>query len=278
MIVAYWRTLGDLGLSSVPSFSDPFARQLLAGWKWDLFLRAADASARRPDAKRKSLRARQYLDAIMLRVAFIDALSESARPPQVVILGAGLDTRAYRLGALRGARIFEVDHPATQVYKRKHAARLAPLAELTYVPVDFTRDSLETALTHAGYETDKPTLWIWEGVVMYLDDAALRGTLGAIRRLSAPDSTLLLHYHEPDPQESARGIRAVRQIALKWLGEPQIGLRTPDTIRTELEHAGFTELEDADVCAQASRVGAPVPDGAPPGVRSRIAVATPAAR
>jgi methyltransferase (TIGR00027 family) len=256
MIVAYWRTLGDLGLTSVPGFSDPAAAKLLDGPLWRLLLRGAAALARDPQ-REAARRVRPYVDGLVLRVAFIDAVIQASGVRQVVILGAGLDTRAWRLPALRGARVFEVDHPATQAYKRAHLARLGPpLAEVRFVPVDFTRDDLASALKGAGHDPGAPSVWAWEGVIMYLGDAALRSTLGAVRRLSPPGSKLIAHYHEREASASAA---LFRTLLLASLGEPQIGIRAQQAMRAEIERAGFRLIEDAGLAEQAARVSAPAP-------------------
>lgn len=271
MMVAFWRSLADLGVTTVPDFHDPKARLLLTGPAWRWMLRRAGAKAADPSGE-FATKIRPWVDGIVLRVAFIDAVVARSGARQVVILGAGLDTRAWRLEALRGARVFEVDHPDTQSYKRAHAARLgAPVTEVRYVPVDFTRHDLTAALKAAGHDAGAPTVWVWEGVVMYLDDAALRATLRAVRALSAPGSTLIAHYHEPESTPSGS---ALRKVMFAWLGEPQIGLRSRDVMRDELGQAGFRVTEDADLAAQAARVGASATTGSATRLRvSRITVA-----
>jgi len=270
MMVAFWRSLADGGATTVPGFSDPAARKLLDGPIWTRMLARAEASAKKSAGDRTKGFV-PWIDSLVMRVAFIDALLREAQPRQVVILGAGLDTRAWRLEALRGARVFEVDHPATQAYKRERAPRLGvPMAEVRYVAIDFVRDELEAKLRASGYEVDVPTVWVWEGVIMYLDDDALRKTLGAIHRLSAPGSRLLAHYHEPEP--TRRGGH-LRKLVFSALGEPQIGLRSAQTMASELTRAGFTIVEDAGLDEQAARVGAVPPSNAPLRV-SRIAVAS----
>jgi methyltransferase (TIGR00027 family) len=254
MAVAFWRSLGDRGATSVPGFSDPFARKLLNGPVAQFMLRRADRALR---GQHSELRAKLAvrLDVVLLRVAFIDAVIADARPRQVVIVGAGLDTRAWRLPALRGVPVFEVDHPATQAYKRERTPLLGPaLADVHFVPVDFTVDDLSRALRDAGHDPNVPTVWVWEGVIMYLDDAALRSTLAAIRASSAPDSTLIAHYHEP---EATQASRSLRNALFQLLGEPQSGVRSRSAMRDELERAGFQVREDAGPPDQAARVGAP---------------------
>lgn len=268
--VAFWRSLGDMGLTRVPGFSDPFARKLLNGRIADTLLRGAQRVLRNAHGQGRAKLA-LGLDVVLLRVSFIDAVVTELQPRQVVIVGAGLDTRAWRLGALRAARVFEVDHPATQAYKRERAPLLGqPLAEVHYVPVDFTVDDLSRSLRAAGHDPNTPTLWIWEGVIMYLGDAALRSTLAAIRRSSASGSTLIAHYHEPEASQTSR---SVRSALFQVLGEPQIGVRTRHTMREELERAGFEIREDVGPVEQAARVGAPT-DVHPRGLISRIAVAS----
>jgi methyltransferase (TIGR00027 family) len=260
MMVAFWRSLADRGVTSIPNFSDPFAQRLIEGRWWRRFFQRA---------LQRGEKFRPWVDGLVLRVVFIDKVIAETRPRQVVILGAGLDTRAWRLESLRGVRLFEVDHPATQGYKRKHAPKLgAPLAELEYVAVDFVRDDLATRLYAAGFAAEVPTLFIWEGVIMYLDDRALRSTLRAIRSLSAPGSRLLAHYHEPHERQGL-----FRQLIFRFIGEPQIGLRTRATMLRELEGAGFSVAEDAGIDEQAARAGASF-SRKPPLQVSRIAVAT----
>ena len=256
MVVAYWRSLADLGITSVPNFSDPQARRLLATPGWRFMNGRAAALARKPESP-LALGIRPWVDGVVLRVAFIDAVIAERGIRQLVILGAGLDTRAWRLPALRGGRVFEVDHPATQAYKRAHVAALGPaLAQVEFVAVDFARDDLARALAAAGHDPSVPTLWVWEGVIMYLDDAALRGTLAVIRELSAAGSTLLAHYHEP---EQTAYVAVARRLMFSWLGEPQVGVRKRQTLRDELVRAGFQVIEDAGLSEQAARVGAQLP-------------------
>lgn len=112
--------------------------------------------------------ARQSLN-MLARTVAIDEAIVAAAAPQLVILGAGLDGRAWRLPALAEATVFEVDHPDTQRDKRARIAALAPAArDIRFVAVDFTRDDLGRALEQAGHDPARPTTWLWEGVVMYL--------------------------------------------------------------------------------------------------------------
>ena len=107
---------------------------------------------------------------------------------QVVVLGAGLDGRAWRLPSLAGADAYEVDHPASQDAKRDRvaAAGLALASKtVTYVPVDFSRDRLDDRLAAAGHRRGEPTIWIREGVVPYLRGDEVAATVAALASLSA---------------------------------------------------------------------------------------------
>jgi len=269
MMVALWRTMADRGVTSVPGFSDPAARAMLTGSFWERALRWLEPVMADPGSE-KAGKFRPWVDMLTLRVAFIDALLNDAAAPQVVILGAGMDTRVWRLPVLQGARVFEVDHPATQAHKLARAAEAGPpLVTPTYVTVDFGRDDLADRLKAAGFDPTVRTAWVWEGVIMYLDDAALRTTLRAVRALSAPGSTLIAHYHEPDPTGTGW---TVRTVLLGWFGEPQIGMRPAAEMEAEVREAGFTLVQDANLEAQAARVGG-VPSTDPRARCSRILLA-----
>lgn len=133
-------------------------------------------------------------NAILVRGRYIDRCIETALQDglrQVVILGAGFDTRALRLPALQaGASVFEVDHPDTQAVKRERIEPHAPPAT-RYVAIDFNRDPLGATLRSSGHDADCPTLFIWEGVSYYLPAATVDRTLAAVRRCSPPGSRIV---------------------------------------------------------------------------------------
>src|SRR5262249_33250070 len=108
------------------------------------------------------------------------ATAVAAGVRQYVVLGAGLDTFAYRNPFVaEGLRVFEVDVPATQAWKRELLARtgIAPPPSLTFVPVDFERQALPEQLRAAGFRADQPTFFSWLGVTMYLTRDAVLSTL-----------------------------------------------------------------------------------------------------
>jgi methyltransferase (TIGR00027 family) len=257
-MVAVWRALADDGFTSARGFSDPVARQLLSpGWhRFYRFMRRMEERAR-PE-KRAMIAAR--LDIMPLRTLAIDAELERAIAAgcrQVVILGAGLDSRAYRLGVLAGCDVFEVDHPNTQGWKRRRAETLPRTARaLHFVSVDFEHEDLVARLAASGHRAAEPTVWVWEGVVMYLTLAALRGSLAAIARSSAPGSTLLLHYHTPNASAELARERRIRNAVLALVREPMIGLRTPEDMRAEVTRAGLVVEHDAGSGEWVERFGA----------------------
>jgi methyltransferase (TIGR00027 family) len=263
-MVALFRALANDGLTTVPGFRDPPVAALLSpGWRF--FYRRMGARLRRAPPERAA-RAIARFDVLAERVAMLDvelteAIDAGAR--QVVILGAGLDTRAYRMEGLRDCAVFEVDHPATQAFKRRKAAALPRFARsLAYVPVDFERGGIDRALVGAGLRSGDASVWVWEGVVMYLTDAALRASLREIAKCAPPGSRLLVNYHLPtvDPQLPEQRIR--RLLLAAWR-ERQIGLRTTEAMHTELRDAGFVVLRDTGAAEWAAHLGAKPPVGHP---------------
>ena len=136
---------------------------------------------------------------MIIRTRFIEErLDHAIRDgvSQVVILGAGFDTRAYRLvELLKAVQVFEVDQPSTQEYKKRRVreAGIEVPPNLTYVAVDFRHDKLGDVLTAAGYDSGRKTFFIWEGVTMYLPEAAVEETLRWVAA-QAPGSTILFDF------------------------------------------------------------------------------------
>lgn len=135
---------------------------------------------------------------IAVRTAFLDgvvsaAIGEGVR--QVVVLGAGYDTRAARL-ARDGVRFFEVDQPGTQADKRARLARLSgyPIEAATYVACDFERQDFATELAAHGFDARAPAVFLWEGVVYYLTELAVRATLRRIAEACHPASRVCFDY------------------------------------------------------------------------------------
>jgi methyltransferase (TIGR00027 family) len=239
--VAHGRALAHLGLSHVTGFHDPTARVFLTAKGKRSLAKTERAVA---DGKRHISveMARVMADMMALRTAAIDAavreaIGNGAR--QLVILGAGYDGRAWRMKELSGVKVFEVDHPATQGDKRAHVGELPPPnGVVSFVPIDFGRESLDSVLERAGHDPLSPTCWIWEGVVMYLTRAVMRTTLAAVARRSAPGSTLIVNYHTVHR-------RLVTRLIFRLIGEPQVSVWSPEEMAADLRSAGFNVHEDS---------------------------------
>lgn len=231
------------GITAPQRFSDPTALVLLS-----------DESRRRVQSQRAGaaphgLRERlrheyQRIQSMMMvaRTVAIDNAIRAVVSDQVVILGAGLDGRAWRMPELRDVSVFEVDHPDSQREKRARVAQLAPVSrDIRFVPVDFEHDALDAALKAAGHDETRTTTWIWEGVVMYLRPRDIEATLAVVQRRSAPGSRLIVAYHVPAL------ILKVVGLFLKRLGEPLRSAFRPEQMRALLASYGFRVIEDRDL-------------------------------
>lgn len=165
---------------------------------------------------------------------------------QYVILGAGLDTFAYRRrDLLARLRVIEVDHPASQTWKRRRLAELGldlP-ANLVFAPVDFERQTLREGLEDAGFDFAAPAVFSWIGVTLYLTIEAIGATLGIIAAC-APGSRIVLTYNQPRSVLQGLGLATETTLAaiVAALGEPMISLFTPDEIERLLRDHGFADI------------------------------------
>lgn len=173
------------------------------------------------------------VDHIALRTAAIDeALSDGYE--QLVLLGAGLDARAYRLRAIANGRVFEVDHPASQKLKLKYAQGLSPRASaIEYVAADFLHDDVDRLLEKAGHDSSKPTAWVIEGVAVYLPARVTSRLLEVVSARSAAGSVLALTYMHASRFAIARRVGGVMLAALgESLGEAFTEEAIAERIRT----------------------------------------------
>lgn len=169
---------------------------------------------------------------------------------QYVLLGAGLDTFAYRNPHPAGAlQVFEVDHPATQAWKRERLdqAGIAIPPNLSFAPLDFHEQSLDQGLGQAGYDPAVPTLFAWLGVTPYLTAEAIRETLGFIAACS-PGSGVVFDYAVSPELLDERG-RMVFGILSDWTakaGEPWQSTFDPAVLGEQLSALGFGQVDDLD--------------------------------
>jgi methyltransferase (TIGR00027 family) len=167
---------------------------------------------------------------------------------QYVILGAGLDSFAYRTARTTDGpdRIFEVDHPGTQDWKREHlaAAGIGEPDRVSYVPMDFERDSLAGRLGQAGFDPARPALVSWLGVTMYLTGAAISQTLAGIGGF-APGTQLITDYMLPPGLRDEAGATYAGLVApaAAERGEPWLTFLAPGGMTALLEGHGFGAVE-----------------------------------
>jgi methyltransferase (TIGR00027 family) len=199
------------------------------------------------------------LDHIEMRTRAIDAAVRegvTAGATQLVVLGAGLDARAWRMPELSGVRVFEVDFPSTQATKRARIGSRRPEAkDVTFVAVDFARDSLQDRLAAAGQDASAQTFWIWEGVTPYLPLSATRATLAAIAARSAPGSRLAVTYATTAATTLGPGLLRVGLLGFRAVGESIVGLVSTPAMHDALRDAGFRVLDDASARDWAHRHG-----------------------
>lgn len=217
-----------------------------------LAVRIADAD----DPARRDLRAFDSSRLSKVLRAFFAARSRFAEDQlsaavnrgvdQYVVLGAGLDTFAYR-SPFPALRVFEVDFPATQAWKRSELARAnIPIpAALTFVPADFEQVSLPAALASSGFDDSKPAWFSWLGVTMYLARDTVMQTLAFIAALPVGSGVVFDYGVDPatlGPMERYVLNRFAERVAAA--GEPWITGFDPAILSEELRRLGFTTVED----------------------------------
>jgi methyltransferase (TIGR00027 family) len=220
-------------------FADPLALRILGD--------EAEAAVREAEADPSKRRMRLF---IAMRTRFAeDALAVAVERGvrQLVVLGAGLDTFAYRNPFGESLRVFEVDHPATQAWKHERliAAGIPLPASLTFAPVNFEHETLAEGLAAAGFDLEQPTFFTWLGVVPYLTEEAVWSTLTDIATLPH-GAHVVFDYSDPpatfSPELKLEHDRRAARVAA--LGEPWINYFEAATLRTKLIQLGFSEIED----------------------------------
>ena len=234
-------------------FADPLALRILGSDANALVSAAERDPSRRGLRLFIAVRARFAEDALAAAVA-----NEGVR--QLVVLGAGLDTYAYRTPLGKSPRVFEVDHPATQAWKRERLAEAAiPLPDtLTFAPVDFERETLAERLGDVGFDPSQRTFFTWLGVVPYLTEEAVFATLAYIAGL-AGGAQVVFDYGNPlssladDPEAAAAHAALAARVAAA--GETFRTYFETDELHARLTALGFRTVEDAG----AGRFHAPPP-------------------
>ena len=239
-------------------FRDPFAEKIL-----DAETRAAlDEIA--VDPSRRGMRLFIVSRSRFSEEALAACVARGAR--QVAVLGAGLDTFSLR-NPWPDVRVFEVDFPATQAWKRARLREtgLAVPGTLTFAPVDFERESLADGLARAGFRRDQPAFFQWLGVVPYLTRDAISSTLDFIAGI--PGSSVAFDYTEPlanlAPERRASLMAVAEGAAAR--GEPWLSFFDPQELAAMLRNKGFREIEDLGIAELVKRYAPGLAEGPRPG-------------
>ena len=261
-VVCLFRAMEQRRNANARIVDDPFAHLFLGRSTRAALLAAAAAGplAELPDRFLPGL-----ATFVLARHRFMDdalaaalARTGNERVEQVLVLGAGYDTRAWRFAeALGGRPLFEVDFPSTSHRKRelarKHEAEL-PGTVVRRVEVDFLAETFERPLLQAGFSRGARTFIVWEGVSMYLTRSAIKQTLGLLRAMSAPASELVLDFwfllDAPDVRAAAHRFSA---NLLHLLGEPVLFGIHPEDTGAFLEREGFELVDLAEPAALEQR-------------------------
>lgn len=252
VLVALYRAIESSRPAARRLFEDPFAPACL-GWR----LRAALRLSRLPvlgavwpwslvDGHWAGPRG-----TVAVRTRYIDDLLGDALRSgidQVVILGAGFDGRAHRIPGIARARVFEVDHPATQAGKRDVVARrLGALpAHVRFVPIDLATHTLEAALSAAGYREDARAFFICEGLTHYLSAGAVDALFRSVARIAGRGSRMVFTYvHRGALDGSVAFTGAAKTLAtVRRAGEPYTFGLDPEALPGYLAARHLTLIED----------------------------------
>jgi len=278
VLVCQGRAAAD-GRFAVGRFSDPVAWQLLDQAERTVVeqVRAEQPPSNGSGRITYELVRRTAL-LMVPRTLAIDTAVREHGARQVVILGAGLDARAWRMPDLASVTVYEVDHPASQLDKQRRLGGLEPaVRSVVPVAVDLEHDALAPALEPTGFDTSAATTWVWEGVVPYLTARAVEATVSQLAELAGTGSLLVVNYQARSLAASVmrRGMRLVSRLARQQdplANEPWRCTWSPDTMRTMLAGNGFDVTADDDLLTLADGLG--LPSGADASLRNgRLAVA-----
>jgi methyltransferase (TIGR00027 family) len=280
-MVCSWRALEYTLPPDQRMLDDPYARGFLGAMRGGLVDGAAalPAVARRLLLRRLDQALQGVLTFVLARHRAIDDLILATPSDQVVLLGAGYDTRPARLCArLRESVVFEVDHPDTAGRKAGLADKVyagTELAPTVPVTVDFARESIGDRLVDAGLDPAASTTWVWEGVSMYLPEPAVRDTLEMMARLSGPGSRVVCDLLS-DPRRTGLLASAQRQMldaTMAWIySEPFLWHCPRDQINGFFASCGLSVLEDLGLDELVSRYGKREPGWLEAGPSPRLVV------
>jgi len=230
-------------------FADPLAIPILGPDADEAIALSRERPERRPLRLFIAMRSRFAEDSARA------AIEQGVR--QIVVLGAGLDTFAYRLEPTRGLRVFELDHPATQADKRRRLglARIVEPSHVAYVAHDFEHGSMIDALEDAGLDPRRRTFVLWLGVTPYLMKEAVYATLGDLARTPGGTEVVFDYANPPERIEEAATRNYHRQMAeqVAASGEPFRCYFESAELHAAARALGFSEIEDLDRAALVGR-------------------------
>jgi methyltransferase (TIGR00027 family) len=238
LATAYLRAAHQLLDAAPRVLEDPLAVSVLGDGASD---RIRDDAARYRSPGARALRAR-----VVLRTRFAeDRLAKAVRRGvcQYVLLGAGLDTFAFRQPSwARSLRIVEIDHPDTQGFKRAMLAQahLETPSNVAFGVIDFERESLLEGLGHCGILPNRPTFFSWLGVTMYLSETSIDRALQSMGAFAA-GSELVLTFLEPPDERPATAARSWHRLASRVAaaGEPFTSYLSRANVESKLRQAGY---------------------------------------
>ncbi|WP_415937196.1 class I SAM-dependent methyltransferase [Streptomyces sp. 039-1] len=259
VLVCQGRAAAD-GRAGTARFADPVAVRLLrAGERAPVEQVRANTppTGWRERTAYESVRA--CAEVVVPRTVAIDEALRAHVGDQLVILGAGLDTRAWRLSELARTDVWEVDRPASQEDKqdRLPTEQAVVARSVRFTPVDFALDDLGTALDSAGHDPSAPTTWLWEGVIPYLTRDEVRATVTALAARTAPGSALVVNYQTPSTRAAAGRLLTRFLGSSITSGEPWRSLWRPEQLAALLDEYGLRVVSDDNLLDLAHTHGIP---------------------
>jgi len=234
-----------------PVFDDPLALKIIGE---EAATELREGRDERAMAESTGLRAFIATRSRFTEDCLVEAMAHGV--DQYVLLGAGLDTFAYR-GLRKGLRVFEVDHPATQAWKRARLSEVAIAAPdwVRYAPVDFEHETIRDGLARAGFDSSRPAVFAWLGVTPYLTREAVMATLSFVASL-AQNSEIVFDYAErpgndTTPEQRAHFEALAARVAAA--GEPFRSVFETPTLVRDVKALGFSFVEDLDAAALNAR-------------------------